>query len=295
LSFPKGEHQDVIVQPGEVTIGSAPDNAVVLGQGAVQPHHVSIIIDQRGFTMFVKDTDAQTHVNARPVREIAILHLGDVVSLDAVNMVLKPDRDDNIRPPAAGSETMANQGNGQDDTRYRQIPPKAVLRGVSGPLFGKIVAIQGRLVIGRGEDCDLVLDEPEMSRKHAMIEINQTEIYLRDLGSANGTFVNGVQVRDAQLHTGDQLAFDRNRFLVEAPGMPQRKPDAINISDDEPAHAPPQVTQTMRAIRIEPPAAASSAAAETPAPANSSWSPWWLLAAALLIAIGLALLFLGLR
>ncbi len=295
LSFPKGEHQDVIVQPGEVTVGSAADNSVVLGPGVVQPHHASIIVDQRGYTLFVKDVDAQTHVNARPVREIAILHLGDVVSLDAVNMVLKPDRDDNIRPPgvpaSGGGDSMAKQGNGQDDTRYRQVPPRAVLRGVSGPLFGKIVPIHGRLVIGRGDDCDLVLDEPEMSRKHAMIEINQSEIYLRDLGSSNGTFVNGVQVRDATLHTGDQLAFDRNRFLVEAPGMPTRKVDLSQIAAEVDGPAP-QVTQTMRAIRIEPPAPARQ---EEPAPAATSWSPWWLLAAAMMIAIGLALLFLGLR
>jgi pSer/pThr/pTyr-binding forkhead associated (FHA) protein len=298
LSFPQGEHQDVIVPPGEITIGSAPDNTVVLATDGIQPHHASIVVDQRGFTLLVKGAEAWTHVNARPVREKAILRLGDVVSLQSVNLLLKPDSDDSIYLPAeaVGEDMKDVEAN---DTRYRQVPPKAVLRGVSGPYFGKVVAIRGRLVIGRGDDCDLVLDEPEMSRKHAMIEVRQNDIYLRDLGSTNGTYVNGVKVRDAALFTGDQLAFDRNRFLIEAPGMPLRRADA------RPAPAPvaadgrgqAQVTQTMRAIRLEQPTptATPSVAPAAPDEPSGNWSPWWLIGAAALIALGIALLFLGLN
>ena len=111
--------------------------------------------------------------------------------------------------------------------------------------FGKIVPLRGRLVIGRGSDCDLVLDEAEMSRRHAVIENSGDGIYLRDLGSANGTFVNGVQVRNAVLHPDDQIAFDQNRFLLEAPGMPSREQAGI-ISE----HDAPNITQTMRAVRL---------------------------------------------
>ena len=50
LSFPKGEHQDVIVQPGDVTIGSAPDNQVVIARDGIQAHHASIVVDQRPST-----------------------------------------------------------------------------------------------------------------------------------------------------------------------------------------------------------------------------------------------------
>ena len=293
LSFPKGEHQDVIVQPGDVTIGSAPDNQVVIARDGIQAHHASIVVDQRGYTLFVRDRDARNHVNARPVREIALLRLGDVVSLNDTNVVLKPDYDESITglvPPPAGESAMSAQDEGGNETRYRQAPPKAVLRGVSGPFFGKVVPIHGRLVIGRGDDCGLVLDEPEMSRAHASIEVTEGEIYLRDLGSTNGTFVNGVQVRDATLYSGDQIAFDRNRFLIEAPGMPVRRADA-RPGAAEP-RAQPQVTQTMRAIRAEAPAAPP--VESKPAPSGSQ-GVWWLLGAAVLIALGLALLFLGFR
>jgi pSer/pThr/pTyr-binding forkhead associated (FHA) protein len=298
LSFPKGEHQDVFVTPGLTTIGSAADNTVVLPGPDVQPHHATLVIDQRGVVLQVAGAEARTHVNARPVREMALLRIGDVVSLDSINMLLKPDNDESVRRPvpsaeatAQATDAMAQISDDPNDTRYRAMPPRAVLRGVSGPYFGKVVPIVGRLTIGRGEECDLVLDEPEMSRKHAMIEISAGEIYLRDQGSANGTFVNGVQVRDAALYTGDQLAFDRNRFLIEAPGMPVRRNEPRTDQTSAVDARTPMVTQTMRAIRSDD--MASAAPGATPIPTNSgSWNPWWLIAAGALIALVVAALLL---
>ena len=197
----------------------------------------------------VRDAQARVHVNARPVREKALLRLGDTVSLDTIQFLLKPDRDEVIRTkvPAAkpGMPTPPPGDEGLDATRTRLIPAKVVLRGVSGSYFGKIVPVRGRLVIGRGSDCDLVLDEVEMSRRHAVIENSGDGIYLRDLGSSNGTFVNGVQVRDAVLHPDDQIAFDQNRFLLEAPSLPTREEGAQLALDPEDS----TITQTMRAVR----------------------------------------------
>lgn len=296
LSFPKGEHADVLVAPGETTIGAAPDNDVVVSAAGVHAHHAAVVADSRGFTLLVRDPAARTHVNARPVREKAILRLGDVVSIDAINIVLKPDSDAAIEPAppgiAAGAGDAADAGDAAE-TRYRISPPRAVLRGVSGPYFGKVVPIHGRIEIGRGAECGLVLDEPEMSRRHALIEVRPGEIFLRDLGSTNGTYVNGVQVRDAVLHPGDQLAFDRNRFLVEAPGMPARREDPRTPTATPAVDRQPQVTQTMRAIRIDEPAAPVD-----PPPVEGQgggWNPWALLAAAVLIAGAFALLILGFR
>jgi pSer/pThr/pTyr-binding forkhead associated (FHA) protein len=101
-------------------------------------------------------------------------------------------------------------------TRVRKLPPKMALRGVSGAYFGKVIPLTGRLTIGRGSECDLVIDEAEMSRQHAVIEATPIGLHLKDLGSINGTFVNGAWVHNAELKAGDQIGFDRNRFLVES-------------------------------------------------------------------------------
>jgi pSer/pThr/pTyr-binding forkhead associated (FHA) protein len=170
---------------------------------------------------------------------------------------------------------------GDEAAARRSAPPKAVLRGVSGSYFGRIVALRGRLTIGRDSDCDVVFDEPEMARRHAVIEISGDSVYLRDLGSTSGTYVNGVQVRNAVLHPDDQIAFDHNRFLLEAPGLPSR--DQVLIDERN----APNITQTMRAVNMpeQRPLARQAAA-------SSRNDIWWLIGAAALIGLGIALLLL---
>jgi pSer/pThr/pTyr-binding forkhead associated (FHA) protein len=283
LCFPNNEHPDALIAPGDTAIGSAPDSTIVLTAPGVAPHHARLSVSDRSIVLAAGEGGARIHVNARPVVEKAILRLGDVVSLDTIKFTLKPDRDDSIStdvpsqvtpPPAAPVDV--------DDTatRVRQLPARVVLRGVSGSYFGKIVPVRGRLLIGRGSDCGLILDEPEMSRHHAAIENAGDGIYLRDLGSANGTFVNGVLVRDAVLHTDDQIAFDRNRFLLEAPSLPTRGDLA---QEPAPAQAV-NITQTMRAI--DKPAAPPA----VPAEERNRNDIWWLIGAAALIAAGIAVL-----
>jgi hypothetical protein len=154
LHFPNKEHDDLLVAPGETSIGSAADNQLVLNRNGIAPHHAVLYVGDRGFVLSVV-ADARVHVNARPVREKAILRLGDIVSLDTLQFILKPDRDASILTAVPASTAKAGD---EAQTRTRNVPPKAVLRGVSGSHFGRIVPLRGRLVIGRGCDCDLVLD-----------------------------------------------------------------------------------------------------------------------------------------
>ena len=61
-------------------------------------------------------------------------------------------------------------------------------------------------ILGRGEEAELKLDDDEASRKHAMIEIySKDNVYLTDLASANGTFLNGVRVRSTRLKHNDKI------------------------------------------------------------------------------------------
>lgn len=64
-----------------------------------------------------------------------------------------------------------------------------------------------RMIIGRGSDCDIVLPERQASRHHAAIERDERGYLLHDLGSKNGTCVNGQEVHDVpyRLRDGDEI------------------------------------------------------------------------------------------
>jgi FHA domain-containing protein len=77
------------------------------------------------------------------------------------------------------------------------------------------------LVIGRGSDADLRINDPGISRRHAEIRVNaagpQLRIDIVDLGSTNGIVVNGQRVQQAVLQEGTRIEIGSTRMLVHAP------------------------------------------------------------------------------
>jgi hypothetical protein len=81
------------------------------------------------------------------------------------------------------------------------------LKFISGKYQGGEFPLKNdkQIVIGRSSDLDMVLVEDMVSRKHAKIAISGEKITIEDLGSTNGTFVNGEKVRQARLKEGDRI------------------------------------------------------------------------------------------
>ena len=67
------------------------------------------------------------------------------------------------------------------------------LRVTSGPEEGRTLEIEGELVVGR-EEADLTLPDVELSRRHAVLREIEQGVEIEDLGSLNGTFVNGERI-----------------------------------------------------------------------------------------------------
>jgi pSer/pThr/pTyr-binding forkhead associated (FHA) protein len=74
---------------------------------------------------------------------------------------------------------------------------QVILTGIEGPLEGQefVFAGQDEVMIGRAAQCSLRLDDPTISRRHCLLDIGGKWAWVRDLGSLNGTFVNGQDIR----------------------------------------------------------------------------------------------------
>jgi pSer/pThr/pTyr-binding forkhead associated (FHA) protein len=77
-------------------------------------------------------------------------------------------------------------------------------------------------VIGRGRSADLVLHEATISRAHALLGYEQTRLFVQDLGSTNGTLVNGVREDRRFLSDGDELRMGRLVLHIRIPGAGAR-------------------------------------------------------------------------
>ena len=71
------------------------------------------------------------------------------------------------------------------------------------------------LVLGRALSSDLPVLDPTVSRRHAELTIEPSSVQVRDLGSSNGTFVNGSRVTATTLHTGDRVVFGKILFELQ--------------------------------------------------------------------------------
>ena len=108
--------------------------------------------------------------------------------------------------------TSARVGGAADDARSRRRPPRALL--TVGARRLALAAAGG--TIGRSRDCDIVLEDIAISRRHAEIRPGPDGWTLADLGSTNGVLLNGRRVRGLQpLHPGDRIELGSTEIVFE--------------------------------------------------------------------------------
>lgn len=97
-----------------------------------------------------------------------------------------------------------------------QSPLTWQLIGLSPALSDLTLDIDRDLTVGRNAQNDVVLASGQVSRQHARLTVQDGQVWLQDLGSANGTFVNGSRIADAPvaLQLGDEVAFAELAFVV---------------------------------------------------------------------------------
>jgi len=76
------------------------------------------------------------------------------------------------------------------------------------------------LTLGRAEDCMIQLADPSVSSRHAMVKLKPDGFYVQDLGSSNGTRLNGVMIEEALLRDGDTVAFGDVHSIFYANEVP---------------------------------------------------------------------------
>lgn len=148
----------------------------------------------------------------------------------------------------------------------------ARLRVVSGPLAGQTIDVDNEVVIGR-EDTDLTIDDVELSRRHAVVRRHASRLQVEDLGSTNGTYVDGTRIEEPTiLGGGAEIQIGITKLVVEGvlpAGSAGADADAPQSRASQPTRASISIPPEMQKQQAGAGAAAAGATRETPAPATA--------------------------
>ncbi|MBS0382682.1 MAG: FHA domain-containing protein [Proteobacteria bacterium] len=230
----------ILCGQGPVQFGSAPVNDVVQVGAGVEPRHATVVADARGLVLTVNPGSQRVYVNARAVRERALLHYGDTLALGANKYLLTTDE----APPQPGEAATLDGAGGL-----------IVLRVVSGVLSGQALAIAPELRLGAGARYF-----GELACACRIAQGPDGLVFESDSATPR---VNGWRCQRARLAHGDQIVLGEHRLIVEAPGL-----------------------QYAAHVAALPPTPVARPAPEPEPPAQGE--VWWLIAAAVLLAMLIA-------
>ncbi len=204
IEFPNAAREDFHWAQAQLRIGSAPDNDLVLASSQTAANHLRIRQDRRGWVLHVLPSAGRIHVNARPVREQALLRAGDVLSVGNCRMLFRADEDPAKREPLRVPE---------------QGRCTAALRAVAGPLSGRVLPLRGSLELGPQGRYGLELPQGDTAAFRIAWVDGQLLLESTHASARHPLRVNGVPVQKLALQPGDQIGLAMHRFVVEAPGM----------------------------------------------------------------------------
>jgi len=219
------------------TIGSRPDCDLVVKLPRVSGYHCRLVLKENGYDLEDLGSTNGTYVNGVRVTGKVHVSKSDSVTLGVTTPMPWPS-------DSADNHAVVLQ--------LPSVVPE------DEPVEARPLLFQGMsMVIGRASDCDRVLDLPMISSHHARLSYRQNQIIVEDLGSANGTFVNGQRVvGTVTVKAGDRISLGSYTLVlsVESAAVSSETANAVHspmapiVFEHEPAIRPTRATPPARRL-----------------------------------------------
>jgi pSer/pThr/pTyr-binding forkhead associated (FHA) protein len=218
-------------QTGEVRY-ELDQRRIVIGRGAgadVRLPHLTVsdthaTLEQSGLVFSVRDEGSTngTRVNGTALVPLRLRQLaeGDLIEIGEFTIAFDTDPAQGAAISPERTASLARRMLREMLGREHGAAAPPLLRIAEGPDRGTLVNLPeppGRLVIGRGEEADLVLTDRDVSRAHFVIERDADGATAKDLESKNGLEVNGRRLRERRLRHGDGLRLGSTLIVYQDP------------------------------------------------------------------------------
>jgi pSer/pThr/pTyr-binding forkhead associated (FHA) protein len=246
-----------------LTIGRDKSNGLVINDEGISVFHAEL--RQEDGKLFIRDSGSVngTFVNGEKLVGKREIVAGDVVRLHLIDIqIVDPSKGPAVMPAAVKRDLE------------KPALPQWQVKALTGPLSGKMILIDGTKVIGRDPGCDIVVTGAHVSRRHAELSIRSGKLWVKDLGSSNGSFVNGKRNDETVLKNGDEVKFDAVTFKIVGPAEQEESFDEADMTQFRPAVSAKPAAVAPAPVPAAAPVAPAPVASPKPAPvANAAPAP----------------------
>jgi len=186
------------------SIGSAADNQLVINDSSVDPIHAKLFSEADKYILKDNNSSSGCFINGQRITQKEILP-GDIIRLGKTEIIVLDPR-------------RLQEGDTQHSAPWRLVSDGSWLPGKTF-----VIPAERSVTIGRTEQCDITIPGTHLSRRHTELCIQGDKMFIKDLGSANGTFLNDKSITEAFASDGDRLRLDVYTFRLVAPNTEAHK------------------------------------------------------------------------
>ncbi|HSB77836.1 MAG TPA: FHA domain-containing protein [Candidatus Methylomirabilis sp.] len=223
----------------------------------------------------VQEEEAAPHMELAEIPEALMPELPQPAQTPEPEPVAPPFVAAEPEAPAEPAQPLSAEGEGTAITAFHEVPsvppdaapvstsePAPFSTPTTGPapeihlwlndkLLGTFSLAKGELTIGRNPGNDILIENAGVSRRHAVIKWSDDRASIEDLGSANGTVINGKKIKIYELHDGDEIVIVKHRMIFRLPkeGEPPTAEAAIPTGQQTMYIDPTAVAQRMGGAR----------------------------------------------
>lgn len=224
LLLVRNQTQMMIPLSKDVTTIGRKQADIILDDPKVSSTHAEIHRNSQGFVLIDRKSTNGTYVNRQPITQV-ILADQDIIELGVTTLCFFLDRREfngvvQEQPLSGVSKPKVDPANAfrtDSITTTRTVQQCQIeIKIVEGQQKGKSFRFRkSHITLGRS-DADVVIMDLDVSRNHALIEVlGKASVFIRDLGSTNGTFVNSKRVQSEKLQSGDSITIGNSKMKIE--------------------------------------------------------------------------------
>ncbi|MBK9294287.1 MAG: FHA domain-containing protein [Oligoflexia bacterium] len=198
----------------EYILGRSSQCDIVLAEPEISRKHARLIFKNKAWVCEIISDNGFLTVGASSLKELSLTD-GSKFQIGGFELVYNEVASKTF--DLGQNEEKTNVESLSEKTNIDPAPVKFVLfrEDSNGDPIEEIVLHEGPITAGRGDDCDIILNDPKASRRHFILEKKNYGYSIKDLNSTHGTIVSGNKVMEQKLEGGQRIQIGNEVFLYE--------------------------------------------------------------------------------